>query len=143
MIEPVPEQRGQARVVITWPRKLRCTCCTSPAPRQVSHTVACVPGAVPSPVQVPQTTAVSRLSSRLVPNTVSDRSHSMRIKASAPWRTRLRGPRPVPPPKNASMMSPRPPKPWENGLPALPGPEDRGSPPRSTTWRFCGSESTS
>jgi hypothetical protein len=50
---------------------------------------------------------------------------------------------PAAPPKKASMMSPRPPKPCVNGEPALPGPLDSGSPPRSTTCRFCGSDSTS
>ena len=145
MIDPSPEQRGQVRVVMTWPRKDRCTCCTSPRPRQVSQVIGYVPEAVPAPVHVPHTTAVSSVSSRSAPNAVSASSHSRRSSASAPWRARLRGPRwlPLVPPKNASMMSPSPPKPCAKGLPCEPGPLDSGSPPRSTTWRFCGSESTS
>ena len=45
------------------------------------------------------------------PNAVSASSRSSRISASAPCRTRLRGPRAVDAPKKASMMSPSPPKP--------------------------------
>ena len=77
-----------------------------------------MPGAVPAPEQVEQTTAVSTVRSRVVPNAVSASSRSSRISASAPCRTRLRGPRAVDAPKKASMMSPRPPKPAPNGLPA-------------------------
>ena len=50
MTEPRPPQRGQARVVMTWPRNERCTCCTSPRPWQVSQVDGWVPGAVPWPV---------------------------------------------------------------------------------------------
>ena len=86
MTEPRPAQRGQARVVMTWPRNERCTDCTSPRPWQVSQVDGNVPGAVPWPSQVEQTTAVSSVSSRSTPNAVSLRSHSMRSSASAPWR---------------------------------------------------------
>ena len=43
MTEPSPPQRGQARVVMTWPRNERCTCCTSPRPWQVSQVDGWVP----------------------------------------------------------------------------------------------------
>ena len=141
---PVPEQVGQGRLVITWPRNERWTLCTSPRPPQVSQLAGWVPGAVPAPAQVPQTTAVSTVRSRVLPKAVSASSRSSRISASAPCRTRLRGPRAVDAPKNASMMSPRPPKP-PNGPPAgpTPPPGASGSPPRSTISRFCGSDRTS
>ena len=51
MTWPVPAQVGQARLETTWPRKPRCTLCTSPRPEQVVQVVGCVPGAVPAPVQ--------------------------------------------------------------------------------------------
>ena len=61
-----------------------------------------------------------------------------------PARVRLRGPRVVAPPKNASLMSPSPPNPAVPNPPAPPaGPESNGSPPRSTMRRFSGSVSAS
>ena len=65
----------------------------------------------PEPEQVPHSTAVSTLISRVTPLLHSSRVSSARISASEPGWTRLRGPRPPPPPpppKKASMMSPRP-----------------------------------
>ncbi|CAB4760169.1 unannotated protein [freshwater metagenome] len=55
-----------------------------------------------------QATALSKVMSRSVPNAASYKSTSTRISASCPARTRGRGPRLPPPPKNASMMSPKP-----------------------------------
>ncbi len=101
---------------MTWPRNDRVTWLTSPRPLQTSQVVGWVPGAVPSPEQVGQTTAVSTTRSLVVPNAHSDRSSSTRMVALRPRRARLRGPRgPAPPPKNASMMS-------LNGNPAAPKP---------------------
>ena len=37
MTSPTPRQVGHGRAVITWPRRERCTVCTSPRPPQVSH----------------------------------------------------------------------------------------------------------
>ena len=122
----------------------RWTLCTSPRPEQVVQVVACVPGAVPAPVQMLQRTAVSTVMSLVVPNTVSSSSSSTGMSASRPARVRLRGPRVAAPPKNASMMSPSPPKP---APPKPPAPRRRrssnGSPPRSTMRRFSGSVSAS
>ena len=101
-----------------------------------------VPAAVPVPVQLVQTIAVSTVSSRVVPNAVSDRSSSTRIVPLRPRRARLRGPRWVWVPKKASMMSlngkPAPPNP-----PPVAAPGAKGSAPRSYISRFLGSESTS
>ena len=93
---------------MTWPRNDRVTWLTSPRPPHTSQVCGWVPGAVPSPEQVGQTTAVSTVSSLVVPNAHSARSISTRIVALRPRRARLRGPRAAPPPaapKNASMMS--------------------------------------
>ena len=49
----------QGRLVMTWPRKDRCTCWISPRPPQTSQVRREVPGWAPSPWQVEQTTAVS------------------------------------------------------------------------------------
>ena len=144
MTVPKPPQAGQGREVITWPRNDRVTWLTSPRPPHTSQVSGWVPGAVPSPEQVGQTTAVSTISSLVAPNAHSDRSRSTRMVALRPRRARLRGPRePAPAPKNASMMS-------LNGNPAPnpPGPGGAragrtGRRPRSYIWRFSGSESTS
>jgi len=141
---PKPLQRGHGREVITWPRNERCTCCTSPRPMQVSQVSGWVPGAQPDPSQVVHTTAVSIVSSRVVPKAVSARSSSTRSVALRPRRARVRGPREVAVPKKASMMSlngkPAPP----NGpAPPAPPPGANGSAPRSYISRFLGSESTS
>src|SRR4051812_10721238 len=144
MTWPVPAQVGQVREETTWPRNERCTLCTSPRPPQVVQVAGWVPGAVPAPLHAVHRTAVSTVISLVVPKTVSSRSSSTRMSASPPSRTRLRGPRvAVPPPKKASMMSPRPPNPAPNGLPAPapPAPLSNGSPPRSTMRRFSGSVS--
>jgi hypothetical protein len=145
MTWPVPEQVGQGRLAITWPRNERCTLCTSPRPLQVEQVVGWVPGAVPAPVQESHRTAVSTVMSVVVPKTVSARSSSTRMSASPPSRTRLRGPRAVAPPKKASMMSPRPPNPAPapKGLPPARAPLSYGSPPRSTMRRLSGSVSAS
>ena len=108
---PKPRQLGHGREVTTWPRNERCTLCTSPRPLQMSHIVGTLPGAQPDPVHSPQSTAVSTVRSRVTPVLQSSRVSRIRIRASAPGCTRLRGPRPRPPawpPKNASMMSPKP-----------------------------------
>ena len=62
---PVPAQVGHGRLVITWPRNERCTLWISPRPPQVSQVAGWVPGAVPAPAQVAQTTAVSTVRSRV------------------------------------------------------------------------------
>jgi septal ring-binding cell division protein DamX len=118
---------------------------TSPRPPHTSQVSGWVPGAVPSPEQVGQTTAVSTTSSRVAPNAHSERSSSTRTVALRPRRARLRGPREVAPaPKNASMMSlngnpaPKPAPP-----PGAPPAGANGSAPRSYICRFSGSESTS
>ncbi len=142
---PVPPQTVHGRLVMTWPRNERWMLWISPAPPQVWQVIGDVPGAQPSPWHVSQTIAVSTAISRRTPKAVSFRVSSMRSSASPPCRTRLRGPRVVPPepPKKASKTSPNEPKP-PNGLPAPPPPPDcSGSPPRSTTRRFSGSDSTS
>ena len=104
-------------------------------------------GGVPPPEQSEHSTAVSTGSSRVTPVAHSSRVSDMRISASAPGCTRLRGPRPRPPtpplpPKKASMMSPKP-KALNGSPPALCPPLPSGSPPRSTMRRFSGSDSTS
>ena len=142
---PKPRQAAHGRSVRISPRNERCTWATSPAPRQVSQVTGCEPGAVPSPWQVVQTTAVSTLSSRATPNAASASSISSRISASWPRRVRGRGPRAAPPgpawpPKNASMMSVNE-KP--GALAEARPPPPKTSPPRSYAARFCGSESTS
>ena len=117
---------------MTWPRKDRVTWQTSPRPRHMSQVCGWVPGAVPSPVQVGQTTAVSTISSLVVPNAHSARSSSTRIVAFRPRRARCagRGLRRAAAPKKASMMS-------LNGKPAPKPPAPgaaagaNGSPPRS------------
>src|SRR5580658_7825611 len=139
---PKPPQPGQGREVITWPRNDLVTWLTSPRPLQTSQVLGWLPGALPSPEQVGQTTAVSTVRSLVAPNTHSARSRSTLIVALRPRRARLRGPREAPaaPPKNASMMS-------LNGNPAVPKPPAppgaNGSAPRSYICRFCGSDSTS
>ena len=148
MTSPKPRQFGHGREVTTWPRNERCTLCTSPRPWQMSHMAGRVPGAQPEPLHSEHSTAVSTARSRCTPLAHSSSVSCIRISASAPGWTRLRGPRPRPPapwpPKNASMMSPKP-----NALngspapPAAPRPLPSGSPPRSTMRRFSGSDSTS
>ena len=106
-----------------------------------------VPGAQPWPEQSEHSTAVSTGSSRVTPVAHSSNVSVMRMSASAPGCTRLRGPRvrpPTPPlpPKKASMMSPKP-NALKGSPPALCPPLPSGSPPRSTMRRFSGSESTS
>src|SRR5690606_40912025 len=49
---PKPWHCGQGREVMTWPRKDRVTCETSPRPRHMSQVCAVVPGAAPSPLHV-------------------------------------------------------------------------------------------
>ena len=122
MIWPKPWQVMHGRVVITWPRKLRCTCWISPRPAHTSQVRVEVPGCIPAPRQVEQATAVSMVRSFCAPNTASPRSMSSRTRASWPRVVRERGPRPaVPawPPKKASMMSLNE-KPWPK--PAAPEP---------------------
>ena len=136
-------------MVITWPRKDRRTWLISPRPPQTSQVTGWVPGAVPSPEQVGQTTAVSTVSSRVAPNAHSERSSSMRIVALRPRRARLRGPRVAPCPAapntastkslNGNPAAPNPPNPAAPPAPAV----ANGSAPRSYIWRFSGSESTS
>src|ERR1017187_7581658 len=84
MIVPNPPHCGQGREAITWPRNERVTWLTSPRPPHTSQVSGCVPGAVPSPEQVGQTTAVSTASSFVEPNAHSDRSSSTRIVAFRP-----------------------------------------------------------
>jgi hypothetical protein len=141
MTWPMPPQVGQLRLVTIRPSRPFCTLCTSPRPPQVEQVAGCVPGAVPAPVQVSHTIAVSTVMSLVTPKTVSSRSSSIGIIASRPARTRLRGPRDVAPPKKASMMSPRPPNPVANPPAPTPAPVSNGSPPRSTMRRFSGSVS--
>ena len=93
MTVPKPPQPGHGREVMTWPRNDRVTWLTSPRPLQTSQVSGWVPGAVPSPEQVGQTTAVSTTRSLVVPNAHSDRSSSTRMVALRPRRARLRGPR--------------------------------------------------
>ncbi len=148
MTSPNPRQTGHGRDVMTCPRNDRCTDCTSPRPPQVSQVDGALPAREPPPSQESQSTAVSTVMSRLTPLAHSSRVSSSRNSASEPGWTRLRGPRPPPappPPKKASMMSPSPPKPAKGSPmpPPAPPPLDSGSPPRSTTCRFFGSESTS
>src|SRR5262249_36532930 len=140
---PTPPHAGHGRDVITWPRNDRVTWLTSPRPPHTSQVSGWVPGAVPSPEQVGQTTAVSTARSLVAPNAHSARSKSTRTVAFRPLLARLRGPRDAAPaPKKASMMSlngkpaPKPPAP---GVPA----RANGSAPRSYIWRFSASESTS
>ena len=142
---PCPPHCGHGREVMTWPRNERVTWLTSPRPPHTSQVSGCVPGALPSPEQVGQTTAVSTASSRVVPNAHSARSSSSRTVALRPRRDRLRGPRVLAPvPKKASMMSLNGKLPAPNPA-APPGPPAaaKGSAPRSYIWRFSGSESTS
>src|SRR5581483_11257172 len=124
MTVPKPPQPGHTLVVMTCPRNERVTWLTSPRPLQMSQVCGWVPGAVPSPEHVGQTTAVSTVSSRVAPKAHSDRSSSIRIVALRPRCARLRGPRvaapPMPPPNTASIRSLN----WNpaapNGLPAAP-----------------------
>ena len=106
-----------------------------------------MPGAVPSPEQVGQTTAVSTVSSRVAPKAHSDRSSSILIVALRPRRARDRGPRAACPvaPNTASTNS-------LNGKPAVPNPPKppapapavaNGSPPMSYIWRLSVSWRTS
>ena len=106
---PYPEHGPHGRDVITWPITERTTCCVSPRPLQTLHTVGWPPSIQPLPVHFGHTTALSTLMSRSVPKQASCRSTSMRISESCPARIRGRGPRDPPPPKNASMMSLKPP----------------------------------
>ena len=66
-----------------------------------------LPGAVPDASQASQRTAVSTVRSRVLPKTASASVTWIRMSASWPRRARVRGPRWAPPPKNASMMSPK------------------------------------
>ncbi len=129
---PKPWHCGHGLDVMTWPRKDRVTCETSPRPRHMSQVCAEVPGAAPSPLQVLQTTAVSTWMSLVVPKAASSSSISSRIMASWPRRVRERGPRCDAVPKKASMMSEKFPKPPAPKPPAPAPPAwDSGSPPRS------------
>ena len=100
------------RLVTTWPRKPRCTLCTSPRPEQVVQVAACVPGAVPAPgAGAAQDGGVDR-------ELLGGAEHaSRRARARSGSARRARpacgcaGRASAAPPKNASMMSPRPPKP--------------------------------
>ena len=145
MTVPMPWQVGQGRAETTWPRKVRCTVCTSPRPAQVSQVVGWVPGAVPAPVQVGAEDGGVDGDRRL---DAEDGLVAGRARAGGSRRRPAgcagAGPRVAAPPKNASMMSWKP----TNG-PGAAGAAGRrrrapsGSPPRSTICRFCGSDSTS
>ena len=78
MTVPVPVQRGQVRVVMTWPRNERWTCWTSPRPRQVSQVW---PGGCPARCRRRRRCCSgprSRRSARgSTPNAVSARSSSI------------------------------------------------------------------
>ena len=90
---PKPWQAGHGREVMTWPRKRAGDLLDlAAAPADVAGAAATVPGAVPAPGQVAQTTAVSTWISRVAPKAASARSMSSRIKASWPRRCRGRGP---------------------------------------------------
>ncbi|GMA85635.1 hypothetical protein GCM10025868_08850 [Angustibacter aerolatus] len=82
MTVPNPWQVVHGRVVMTLPRKERCTCSICPRPLQTSQRRVPVPGWAPSPPQVGQPTAVSTAISRSVPNTASRRSTCTRMSAS-------------------------------------------------------------
>ena len=145
---PYPPQPGQTLAIITWPMNERVTWLTSPRPPQMSQVCGWVPGAVPSPEQVGQTTAVSTVSSLVAPNEHSASSSSILIVALRPRCARLRGPRLVAPPPAA-------PKNWSSrsfsGLnPAPNGPAPapavlaaNGSTPMSYIRRLSVSDSTS
>ena len=150
MVSPVPRQVGQGRAVMTWPRKDRCTVCTSPAPLQVSQVSVEVPGAVPAPVHTEQRMAVSTV--------ISLRHPGRALGEAEPDLEQGVGPGLHPTGRTAATRSPAA---AEEGVhdvaeaealgteagapPPLPPPpaDSMGSPPRSTTWRLAGSESTS
>ena len=118
--EPYPWQLAHGRLVITCPRNERVTCCVSPRPLQISHRLGALPSRQPEPSHLLHRTALSTLISRSVPKHAWCKSTSMRISASCPARIRGRGPRVPPPPKNASMTSPKPnPAPPKLALPPI------------------------
>ena len=122
--EPKPWQLAQGRLVITCPNIDRATCCVSPRPLQISQVRGRELLAQPLPPHLAQTTAVSTFRSRSHPKVASLRSTSTLINASCPGLVRGLGPRCCPPPKNASMMSPKP-------KPALENPPPKPLPPTS------------
>ncbi len=144
---PYPPQPGQGLGTTIWIVKVRVTWFTSPRPPQMSQVCGWVPGAVPSPEQVGQTTAVSTVSSRVVPNEHSERSSSSLIVALRPRCARLRGPRVAPPtvpPRNCSIRSVNGENPDPNGLAPAPDPAGaNGSTPMSYIRRLSVSDSTS
>ena len=124
MTLPYPWHAAHGRLVITCPIIERVTCCVSPRPLQIPQVLGFEPVAHPEPEHFSHVAAVSKFNSRSVPKHASAKSRSTRISASCPARIRARGPRfEPPPPKKASMMSPKPkfcpPPNCENGSPPM------------------------
>ena len=109
---------------MTWPRIERATCCVSPRPLQIAQVLGLLLFAHPVPLHLVQATAVSIFKSRSQPKVASIKSTSTLINASWPARVLGLGPRCPPPPKKASMMSPKPKL-------ALPNPPPKPLPPIS------------
>ena len=142
MTLPKPWQGGHGREVITWPRNERCTLWISPRPRQMSQVAGWVPG---GGAGAGAGRADHRGVDGEVPGHPEGRLGQVEVEPDQrvlpPCRTAAARPARGGAPKNASMMSPNPPKPRRRA--AAGGAARRGSPPRSTISRFCGSESTS
>jgi hypothetical protein len=131
-------------VVMTWPRNERCTCCTSPRPWQVSQVDGWVPGAVPWPVagraddgRLERELAVDA-EGRLgeVALDADERVGALAHAAARPARAGAAAEEGVHDVAEAAEA-------LRERRAGAAGPLDSGSPPRSTTCRFCGSDSTS
>ena len=110
-----------------WPRIVRRTVRTSPAPPQVRQVEGWVPGSHPEPRQRSHSTGIRSSTGFVAPNTASSRSRTRWTSASGP-RARPAGPRapPNPAPKKASNRSETP----KSNPPAPgPAPAPKPSPP--------------
>ena len=126
-MRPAPSQRGQVPDRTIWPRTVRETCWTTPAPPQPGHVTGDVPGAAPEPAQVSQLRAARTLTPSEIPRSASARSISTCAPTSGPRAGRGPALLPCPKsvsPKNAAKTSERLPKSasiGENPPPRKPG----------------------
>ena len=125
------------------PNTDRCVRRTRPLPWQLAHVSGCVPGSARVPLHDVHCSVRLTSTSRSTPNAASSNVTLRLTRTSSPWRGRVRDA--VPLPKNASKMSPKPPKMSKPSKPPAPCPAPLRTPAwpkRSYCWRRWGSLST-
>ena len=114
-MRPSPPQVSQACSRTSWPNAVRVTARILPAPLHVGQVSIGVPGSAPFPWQCSHTSTSSYATSTVLPAAASASEISTSTARSPPW-MRPAPPRPKAPPngsppKNASKMSAKEPKP--------------------------------